>query len=102
MAMNFREHFERNPNVCAGQTVFRGTRVILRTILARIADRDTDEKILRNFPAWTPEDLRAAMAFAAASAVGDMPLPPLPPWARNLQRIAPSEPVRSQQHQRRS
>ena len=65
MTMNFREHFERDPNICAGQTVFRGTRVILRTILASIADGDTDEEILRNFPALTPEDLRAAIAQRA-------------------------------------
>jgi len=95
MVMNFREHFERDPDICAGQTVFRGTRVILRTILASLAEGSTNEEILRNFPALTPEDLRAAIAFAAASAVEDMPLPPLPAWARTLQEVEPSEPVSS-------
>jgi uncharacterized protein (DUF433 family) len=93
MAMNFREHFERDPNICAGQIVFRGTRVILRTILASIADGDTDDEILNDFPALTADDLRAAIAFAAASAVEGMPLPPLPAWAEAASEVEPSAPV---------
>jgi uncharacterized protein (DUF433 family) len=82
--MNYRDHFERDPNVCGGQTVFRGTRVILRTILLSLASGDTDEQILHSFPALTSDDLRAAIAFAAASAAEDVPLPPLPRYARTL------------------
>ena len=83
--MNYKDHFERNPKVCNGQTVFRGTRVILRTILASLAAGSTDDEILREFPALKPEDVRAAIAFAAASAAEDMPVPALPSYARNIQ-----------------
>jgi uncharacterized protein (DUF433 family) len=93
MMLNYRDHFERDPDICGGQTVFRGTRVILRTILASIAEGSSDADILRNFPALTAEDLRAAIAFAAASAAEDMPLPPLPSWAQTLKEEEPSQPV---------
>lgn len=70
---NYAERFERNPGICAGQTVVRGTRVLLRTILASLAEGDSFTQILKDFPSLTEEDLRAVVAFAAASAEDDMP-----------------------------
>ena len=32
----------RDPQICGGQPVFKGTRVILRTVLASLADGDSD------------------------------------------------------------
>jgi uncharacterized protein (DUF433 family) len=37
----FEEAFERNPKICGGQPVFRGTRVPLRTVLASLAEGDS-------------------------------------------------------------
>jgi len=82
--MSFHDRFERDPKVCGGQTVFRGTRVILRTVLLSLAEGDSENEILRSFPALTAEDVRAAIAFAAASAAEDVPLPPLPDYARTV------------------
>ncbi len=48
----------RDPNVCGGEPVIRGTRGTLRTILASLADGDDFETILRNFPTLTERDLR--------------------------------------------
>ncbi len=53
--------------------MLRNTRVPLRTILASLADGDDEEQILKDFPTLTREHLRAAIAFAAASAVDDLP-----------------------------
>ena len=64
----FDDAFERNPGVCGGQPVFRGTRVLLRTVPASLAEGDAFQDILTAFPALTSEQLRAAVAFAAASA----------------------------------
>ena len=75
----FEDAFERNPKVCGGQPVFRGTRVLLRTVLASLADGDSSEDILQAFPTLTPEHLRAAIAFAASSAQEDLPVPGAPP-----------------------
>jgi uncharacterized protein (DUF433 family) len=68
----------RNARICGGQAVFKGTRVTLRTVLASLADGDSIEMILREFPSLKPEDMRAAIAFAAACAVEDLRPPPLP------------------------
>jgi uncharacterized protein (DUF433 family) len=78
-AVKFAEAFERNPKICGGQPVFRGTRVPLRTVLASLAEGDTFEQVLKSFPTLTPEHLRAAVAFAASSAQEDLPVPGAPP-----------------------
>ena len=64
--------------LCGGEPVFKGTRVTLRTVLASLADGDTAEKILADFPSLTQEDIQAAIAFAAASAEEDLPTPAVP------------------------
>jgi uncharacterized protein (DUF433 family) len=61
------------PGICGGEAVFRGTRVPLRTVLASLAEGDEPAEILRSFPTLTAEHVRAAISFAAAAAVDDMP-----------------------------
>ncbi len=68
----------RDPKICAGQPVFKGTRVTLRTVLASLAGGDSPEEILADFPSLSVEDIRAAIAFAAASAEEDLPAHALP------------------------
>ena len=68
----------REKEFCGGEAVFKGTRVTLRTVLASLADGDTVEEILANFPSLSVEDIQAAIAFAAASAAEDMPVPAVP------------------------
>jgi uncharacterized protein (DUF433 family) len=68
----------RNPQIWGGQPVFKGTRVTLRTVLASLADGDSVEVILREFPTLKPEDVHAAIAFAAASAEEDEPVAGIP------------------------
>jgi uncharacterized protein (DUF433 family) len=66
----YSDRIGRDPQVCGGQAVFKGTRVTLRTVLASLADGDSIEEILEAFPTLKPEDVRAVIAFAAASAEG--------------------------------
>ena len=68
----------RDPQICGGQPVFKGTRVTLRTVLASLAEGDTPEEILHQFPSLKAEDIRAAIAFAASSAQEDLPVPAMP------------------------
>jgi len=75
--IDYHKHIERQPNVVGGQPVIKGTRVPLRTLLATLAEGDTTEEILQDFPTLTAEDIRAAIAFAAASAEEDLPRPAL-------------------------
>ena len=76
--VNYQSHILRDPNICGGEPVVRGTRVTLRTLLASLAEGCDEAEILRNFPAVTREDLKAVIAFAAASAEEDLPVPEVP------------------------
>ena len=75
---NYEERIVRDKRICGGEPVFKGTRVTLRTVLASLADGDSAEEILRDFPSLRPEDVQAAIAFAAASAEEDLPVPAVP------------------------
>ena len=75
---DYRRRIVRNRRVCGGQPVFRGTRVPLRTVLASLAEGDTIEEIVADFPTLREEDVRAAIAFAAASTEEDLPTPSAP------------------------
>jgi uncharacterized protein (DUF433 family) len=68
----------RDPQICGGVPVFRGTRVTLRTVLASLAAGDSIEEILADFPALKTEDVQAAISFAAASAEEDLPVSATP------------------------
>lgn len=72
--MNYEERIERRPNVAGGEAVLKGTRVTLRTVLASLAEGATTAEILADFPTLTEADVRAAIAFAAASAQEDLPV----------------------------
>jgi uncharacterized protein (DUF433 family) len=75
---SYEERIVRDIQVCGGEPVFKGTRVTLRTVLASLAAGDTAEEILSDFPTLKPEDIQAAIAFAAASAEEDLPVPAVP------------------------
>ncbi len=76
--MDYLTHFDTRPDICGGETVIRGTRVTLRTLLASLAEGATTPEILADFPTVSAEDLRAVIAFAAASTEEDLPLRPVP------------------------
>jgi uncharacterized protein (DUF433 family) len=75
---NYQERIVRDQGVCGGQAVFKGTRVTLRTVLASLAGGDSPLEILADFPSLKPEDVQAAIIFAATSAQEDLPVPELP------------------------
>jgi uncharacterized protein (DUF433 family) len=72
------QRFVRDPNICGGEPVIKGTRITLRTVLASLAEGATIAEILEDFPTLTEEDVRAVIAFAAASAEEDLPARPVP------------------------
>jgi uncharacterized protein (DUF433 family) len=65
----------RDPKICGGQPIFKGTRVILRTVLASLASGDTPEEILSAFPTLKPEDIQAAIMFTSDSLEFSGPFP---------------------------
>lgn len=76
--MDYMKYLSTDRRVCGGETVFAGTRVTLRTVLASLAEGDAIEEIIRSFPTLTEHHVRAAIAFAAAAAADDFPAPPIP------------------------
>ena len=81
MAFNYNGFFERRRDLCGGELVVKGTRVTVRTLLASLAEGASVEDILADFPTVSREGMRAVIAFAAASAEEDMPVPPAPATA---------------------
>ncbi len=76
--MNYEQYIVRDPKICGGEPVIKGTRVTVRTILASLAEGASIDEILVDFPTLTERDVRAVIAFAAASAEEDLPLPSVP------------------------
>jgi uncharacterized protein (DUF433 family) len=73
--MNHHDRIVRDPLVCGGEPVIKGTRVTLRTVLASLSDGDSIEAILADYPTLTVDDVRAVIAFAADSVREDLPAP---------------------------
>ena len=63
--MNWRERITANPLVCHGKACIKGTRVMVSVILDNLASDASEEEILQSYPALTPEDIKAAIAYAA-------------------------------------
>jgi uncharacterized protein (DUF433 family) len=76
--MRTEQAFERRPDLCGGQPVIRGTRFPLLTVLASLAEGATIDEIIADFPTVSLEQVRAVIAFAAASAGEDLPVPGVP------------------------
>ena len=76
--MNYQQYLIRDPQICGGELVIKGTRVTVRTILASLAEGATIDEILKDFPTVTEPAVRAVIAFAATSAEEDLPLPSVP------------------------
>jgi uncharacterized protein (DUF433 family) len=71
----WKERVSVNPAVCHGRACIRGTRVLVSAILNIAAGVDRPE-ILASYPSLKPEDIDAALAYAAELArEGAMNLP---------------------------
>lgn len=76
--MNYQDRIVRDPQIVGGEPILKGTRVTLKTVLASLAEGATPEEILQDFPTLSMDDVRAAIAFAAASAQEDLPIAEIP------------------------
>jgi uncharacterized protein (DUF433 family) len=76
--MDYQHYIVRDPKICGGEPVIKGTRVTLRTILASLAEGASFDELLEDFPTLEERHVRAVIAFAAASAEEDLPLKSLP------------------------
>ncbi len=56
-----------NPNQMNGQPCIRGMRLTVRRVVEAVAIYPNRDDLFRNYPELEPEDVRQALAFAAAS-----------------------------------
>jgi uncharacterized protein (DUF433 family) len=64
-ATDWTAHIVLDPGICHGRPTFRGTRVLVSTVLAYLAAGRTPAEIVEDFPSVTVETIRAALAYAA-------------------------------------
>jgi uncharacterized protein (DUF433 family) len=70
-----------DPRVCFGRPVIRGTRVWVSLIVDNLAEGIPEAELLAAYPQLEPEDIRAALAFAAEMTrerIIPIPIEPLP------------------------
>ena len=63
--------FERisiNPNIYHGQACIKGTRIPVYLIVKMLANGDTIEELLQDYPSITREDILACLAYAGSLA----------------------------------
>lgn len=73
----YENRIERDPRVCGGAPIIKGTRVRVKIILDNLAEGHTPEQIVKSYPSLTVDDVRAVIAFAASSVIDDyfFPMP---------------------------
>jgi uncharacterized protein (DUF433 family) len=54
-----------DPNVCHGAACIKGTRVPVSVVLDNLAAGVDRDEILKSYPSLKPEDIQAAVAYAA-------------------------------------
>jgi len=59
-----------NPNQMNGQPCIRGMRLTVRRVVEAVAIYSDRNDLLRNYPELEPDDVRQALALAAASLAG--------------------------------
>lgn len=66
--MEEKEIFERissDPDILHGKPCIKGTRIPVYLIVSLVAEGETVENILEDYPTLTPEDIKAALRYAA-------------------------------------
>ena len=63
--MNWTARITVEPNICHGKACIRGTRVMVSVVLDNLAAGLSPAEIVRSYPSLQPDDVAAAMAYAA-------------------------------------
>ena len=63
--MKWRERISVDPNVCHGKACIKGTRIMVSVILDNLAAGEPIERLLKDYPTLKPEDIQAALSYAA-------------------------------------
>lgn len=55
-----------NPKIFSGKPIIRGMRISVELILSLLAQGETAEALLQDYPELEPEDIRACLTYAHA------------------------------------
>lgn len=61
------ERIHIDPSVMMGKPVIRGTRITVELILRKLAEGSSESDLLEDYPHLAIDDIRAAVAYGAAS-----------------------------------
>lgn len=56
---------EENPKIMFGKPVIKGTRLTVEIILEKLANSESEEEIINDYPVITKEDIKACLLYAA-------------------------------------
>ena len=65
MDEQLRQRITLNPGVMAGKPVIRGTRIPVELVVRMLAQGISESEILQEYPRLQPDDIRAALVYAA-------------------------------------
>ena len=68
LSVNLLARITVEPEKCGGRPCIRGLRIRVTDILGMLAAGVSHEEILRDFPYLEPDDIKAALAYAAKQA----------------------------------
>ena len=54
-----------DPDILHGKPCIKGTRIPVYLIVSLVAEGETAENIIKDYPSLTPEDIKAALRYAA-------------------------------------
>jgi uncharacterized protein (DUF433 family) len=63
--MKLLERITMEPDKCGGRPCIRGLRIRVTDILGMLAEGVAEPEILRDYPYLEPDDIKAALAYAA-------------------------------------
>ncbi len=75
MKLLYEDRIVKDPGICGGAPIIKGTRIRVKVILDNLVEGHSPEAIVRSYPTLTVEDVRAVISFAAASIKDDLFFP---------------------------
>jgi uncharacterized protein (DUF433 family) len=72
---NWSDNIEANPNILYGKPVIKGTRISVEILLEKMANGQTFQDIIQNYPDLKEDDLYACLAYATSLIRNEVTIP---------------------------
>jgi uncharacterized protein (DUF433 family) len=76
--MNVAERITIDPAICNGKPTIRGKRITVQTVLEFLANGDSVDSILEQYPTLEREDIYACLSFASTALDNNFIFEPIP------------------------